>query len=74
MKIAIIVVGAIALLLGGLWLVQGLGIVTIQPILCVAECEALEGPSTPWAVTGLVVAAAGAAAIFFGLRWRKQAS
>jgi hypothetical protein len=60
----------LALLLGLLWLVQGLGLVTIQPILCVAECEALEGPSTNWAIAGLVLAAASAVVLWFSLRRR----
>jgi hypothetical protein len=60
----------IGVLLGGLWLLQGLGIVQIPPILCVAECEPLEGPSAIWAIIGFVVAAAGAFGIFHALRRR----
>ncbi len=56
--------GVIAILLGGLWLVQGLGLVTIGPILCVAECETLEGPAPGWVLAGAVVLALGA-----GLMW-----
>jgi hypothetical protein len=55
--------GVIAVLLGGLWLVQGLGLVTIPPILCVADCETLTGPSTVWTIAGLVLLLVGAAAI-----------
>jgi hypothetical protein len=54
-----------------LWLVQGLGLVTIPPILCVAECETLTGPDATWAITGAVVLAAGAAGIYFALRRRR---
>lgn len=68
MKAVVIVLGVIAVLLGGLWLLQGLGIVTIPPILCVAECEALTGPSPTWAIIGLVVVVLGGAAILFALR------
>ncbi|RYE40205.1 MAG: hypothetical protein EOP24_41705 [Hyphomicrobiales bacterium] len=48
------VLGVIAVLLGGLWFLQGTGLVTIGPILCIAECEALEGPSLLWAVLGFL--------------------
>ncbi|HEV2514020.1 MAG TPA: hypothetical protein VGV07_02125 [Devosia sp.] len=59
--------GAIAVLLGGLWFLQGTGLVTLGPILCVAECEALEGPSLLWAVLGALLFAAGAAGVWFAL-------
>lgn len=69
--ILILVLGLIGVLLGGLWLLQGLGLVTIAPILCVAECEPLEGPAPLWAAVGLVVFAAGAFAVVRGIgRWR----
>jgi len=70
MKIVLLVIGVVALLLGGLWLLQGLGIVNIPPILCVADCEPIEGGSATWAIVGLVVAAAGAVAVYLGLRRR----
>ena len=62
------IVGVIAGLLGLLWLVQGLGLVTIPPILCVAECETLAGPSTGWAIAGLVLLLAGVAAVVWSRR------
>jgi len=69
-NIAILVLGAIGVLLGGLWLVQGLGLVTIQPILCVADCEPLEGPAPLWAVIGVAVLAAGAFGVYRAVkRW-----
>ena len=71
MKWVISAIGLVAALLGGLWLVQGLGIVTIQPILCVADCETLEGPSTGWAVAGAGLLLAGLGAIFWALRRRR---
>lgn len=74
MKTALLIVGVVGVLLGGLWLVQGLGLVTIPPILCVAECETIEDASPSWALAGLVLAAAGAVALFFALRWRRSAS
>ena len=71
-KIVIAALGLVLALLGGLWLVQGLGLVTIEPIACVGACEPLEGPSPTWAAIGLVVFAAGCAALFFALRRRTQ--
>lgn len=68
----IIVVGLVAVLLGGLWLLQGLGLVVIEPILCVAECEPLQGPSAGWAIAGFIVLAVGALAIAYGLKRRKR--
>jgi uncharacterized membrane protein (Fun14 family) len=68
MKIIALVIGVLAALLGGLWLLQGLGVVHIEPVACVAECETLEGPSMQWAVIGAIVVAAGLAAVFYGLR------
>jgi hypothetical protein len=70
MKIIALILGAAALLLGGLWLLQGLGAVHIEPVACVGACEPLEGPSTTWAIIGFVVALAGVLAITFALRRR----
>ena len=64
--------GVVALLLGGLWLVQGTGLVTIEPIACVADCETLEGPSLQWAITGALTFAAGAALLWFSLFRRRR--
>ena len=69
-RIILRILGVIAILLGGLWLLQGLGLVTIPPILCVAECEPLEGPSTGWAIAGAVLAVAGTVALWLSLRRR----
>ena len=38
-----LVAGAISVLLGGLWMLQGLGVVHIRPILCFANCEPFRG-------------------------------
>jgi hypothetical protein len=71
-NIVILLLGAVGVLLGGLWLVQGLGLVTIAPILCVADCEPLEGPAPLWAVIGAVVLAAGAYAVYRTIkRWNR---
>ena len=70
-KIAFAVVGLILAALGGLWLLQGLGVVHIEPVACVGACEPLEGPSPMWAAIGFVVLAAGLGAIYFAFRRRK---
>lgn len=72
MKWIIVVLGAVAVLLGGLWIVQGLGLVTIQPILCVADCDTLEGPAPGWAAAGAVLLLGGVAAIWLPLRRRRS--
>ena len=53
---------------------QGLGIVTIPPILCVANCAPLEGPSTGWAIAGGVLLVAGVLALIYTLRRRRGLS
>ena len=72
MTIILLVIGTIAVLLGGLWLLQGLGLVQIEPILCVTNCEALQGSSPLWAIVGLLVLAAGSLAILYALRRRRR--
>ncbi len=69
-----LVAGVMSLLLGGLWLLQGLGVVHVRPILCFAECAPVQGPSTSWAVIGFVLVTAGVLAIFFSLRRRMRRS
>ena len=71
MKIAMVVIGLICVFLGGLWCLQGLGLIHVEPILCVGNCEAIESSSPTWAVIGLVVFAAGAVAIYYGVRRRR---
>ena len=44
MRVASLVFGVIAVLLGGIWLLQGLGIVLVRPILCFADCVPIQGP------------------------------
>jgi hypothetical protein len=73
MKIVILLVGVVALLLGGLWLFQGLGLVHLEPILCVGDCAPVQGPSATWALVGGLVAAGGAFAIMYALKRRDGA-
>lgn len=42
--------------------------VTIAPILCVADCAPLEGPSLPWALAGLAALLIGGALLWFARR------
>ena len=63
-------IGLAAALLGGLWLLQGLGIVQMQPILCFANCVSVQGSSATWTVIGAAVAAAGGSAVFWSLKPR----
>lgn len=69
MRLSAIVFGIIAVLLGGLWLLQGLGIVHLRPILCFADCAPVQGPSVTWAVIGAVTLALGGWGVFWS---RKQ--
>jgi hypothetical protein len=71
MKIVAAIAGVVLALLGLLWLLQGLGLVTIPPVLCVAECAPLTGPSTQWAIIGAVVLVVGCLALAFAFRRRK---
>jgi len=72
MRLLIGVVGVLALALGLLWLLQGLGLIHLRPILCAANCAEIEGRSTPWAVIGLATAAAGAGGVVYGFFTRRR--
>lgn len=68
MKIVSFSIGLIAALLGGLWLLQGLAIVHLQPILCFADCAPVQGPSATWAVIGAALLTAGVVAVWWSLK------
>ncbi len=68
MRIVSLVFGVAAVLLGGLWLLQGLGAVQIRPILCFVDCAPIQGPSTTWVVVGALALALGGLAIFWSRR------
>lgn len=72
MKKTAAVIGVISVLLGGLWLLQGLGVVHVRPILCFADCEPIQGASSTWAVTGFLLVIVGILAIHFSLRVRAK--
>jgi hypothetical protein len=71
MRILMTIVGLVALGLGGLWLLQGLDMVHLNPILCVADCKPIVGGSGVWAGIGAVTAAAGVAVLIFSRRMRR---
>jgi len=58
--IAGIGLGIIAMLLGVLWFLQGIGVVHLRPILCFADCKPLTGKSPEWQVTGTIAFVVGA--------------
>ena len=62
--------GLFALLLGGLWLLQGVGLVQVRPILCFTNCEPIQGVSWQWAAAGAVFTAVGGVALFWSLKRR----
>jgi proline iminopeptidase len=62
-----LVAGVISVLLGGLWILQGLGIVHVRPILCFADCEPIQGASLTWAIIGLLSVTAGATVVTFSV-------
>ncbi len=60
--------GVIVTLLGMLWLVQGLGIIQIDPILCAGDCEPITGRSVEWTVIGAITLLVGSVLVRAGLR------
>ncbi len=70
MKTVGLLFGLIAVFLGGLWLLQGLGVVHLRPLLCFADCEPVQGPSTSWAIIGVLVFMGGAVALRWTLKRR----
>jgi hypothetical protein len=69
-----LVFGFVFALLGGLWLLQGLGIVHVRPILCFADCAPIQGPSLMWVVTGAVTLAISGLIIFWSLKRPRHAT
>lgn len=65
---ALTILGVIVALLGMLWLVQGLGIIQIDPILCAGDCEPITGRSVEWTITGTIASFVGIVSVGAGLR------
>ena len=72
MKLLIGLLGGVAVALGGLWVLQGLAIIQVRPILCVADCAIIHGRSTVWTVVGFLMLTAGALAVSYALRRRSD--
>ena len=66
--IVLTVLGVVVAVLGTLWLVQGLGLIEIRPILCFADCEPIRGGSLLWTVIGAMALFIGVASARAGLR------
>jgi hypothetical protein len=71
MKKTAMVAGLASVLLGGLWLLQGMGFVHVRPILCFADCDPIQGASATWAIIGLVALLVGSAGVFWSLKSSK---
>lgn len=52
-------VGVLIIVLGLFWLAQGIGLITVDPILCAASCEPVQAPSPPWQIAGALTALIG---------------
>jgi hypothetical protein len=68
MKPIALVLGVISALLGGLWLLQGLGLVHVRPILCFVDCAPIQGPSLTWAIIGFASVSLGSIAVLYSLK------
>lgn len=61
-------VGAFIAFLGLLWVLQGVAILQMRPILCVANCEPVEGGSLVWAAVGTIAFIVGIGITFISVR------
>ena len=66
------VVEVVFTLLGLLWFLQGAGIIHLNPIMCVAECEPITGTSPLWAIIGAIVFVGGVLLIRISLRHKQS--
>lgn len=71
-KLGIILVGIVLALLGLLWLLQGIGVIQMCPVLCFANCECITGGSPVWAMVGAAVLVIGSMLMYRNLGLRKQ--
>jgi hypothetical protein len=65
-----LVFSVMAVLLGALWLLQGLGVVHLRPLLCFADCAPVQGPSVTWAAIGAVMLTVGGVCV----QWARKQS
>lgn len=69
-KVAQIVFSILAILLGGFWFLQGVGVLNVCPILCFADCDCVEGGSRFWSLVGAIVLIVGIITIF--ITWKNK--
>jgi len=67
-RIAGVLAGAFIAALGLLWFLQGMAIVEMRPILCVADCEPIVGGSLFWAAAGVIMFIIGVGVVFLSTR------
>ncbi len=67
-QIAGALIGAFIAFLGLLWSLQGIGILQIRPIFCVADCEEIVGGSPSWAVVGVITFIIGIIILIMSVR------
>jgi hypothetical protein len=70
MKKVALLFGALASLLGGLWLLQGLDVVHVWRMLCFSNCAPVSGASPKWTMIGAGPFAVGLASVFWFLKLR----
>lgn len=63
-----VLLGTFVAVLGLLWFLQGTGILRMRPILCIANCEEVVGPSLTWAVAGAVAFIIGIVVVAVSVR------
>jgi hypothetical protein len=71
-RLLLSIVSLILILLGSLWFLQGTGIVHLDPVMCVAECEPITTTSPLWATIGAVAVAGGVLLIRKVFKRKKQ--
>ncbi len=59
---------AILIGLGTLWLLQGLDIIHIKPILCFADCDVMSGKSSLWQVVGTITLIIGLVVVYINIK------
>ena len=67
-RIVGVLIGAFIAALGLLWFLQGMAIIQMRPILCVADCEPIVGGSPSWAAAGVVAFVVGVGVALFSAR------
>ncbi|HTS88724.1 MAG TPA: hypothetical protein VMG41_09555 [Gemmatimonadales bacterium] len=70
MRAGMVFSGVVLVALGLLWLMQGLDVVRVCPLLCFVDCKCVSGSSPLWAGIGAVAVAVGAVSVYLAVRWR----